>query len=88
MKPARRSEERAVSRLGTLLPGSERKTNQWFGDYVSEYNFQLARVRIEFTNHLQLETAALEAEHLNRRHRHKLEIIPDSISRTPEYGGM
>ena len=25
---------------GTPLLGSERKTNQWFGDYVSEYNFQ------------------------------------------------
>ena len=25
---------------GTPLLGRERKTNQWFGDYVSEYNFQ------------------------------------------------
>ena len=25
---------------GTPLLGGERKTNQWFGDYVSEYNFQ------------------------------------------------
>jgi type I restriction enzyme R subunit len=25
---------------GTPLLGSKRKTNQWFGDYVSEYNFQ------------------------------------------------
>lgn len=25
---------------GTPLLGSERKTNAWFGDYVSEYNFQ------------------------------------------------
>src|ERR1035441_8249321 len=25
---------------GTPLLGSERKTNQWFGDYVSEYNFR------------------------------------------------
>ena len=25
---------------GTPLLGSERKTSQWFGDYVSEYNFQ------------------------------------------------
>lgn len=25
---------------GTPLLGTERKTNQWFGDYVSEYNFQ------------------------------------------------
>jgi type I restriction enzyme R subunit len=24
----------------TPLLGRERKTNQWFGDYVSEYNFQ------------------------------------------------
>src|SRR6185436_5679737 len=24
---------------GTPLLGNERKTNQWFGDYVSEYNF-------------------------------------------------
>ena len=25
---------------GTPLLGRERKTNAWFGDYVSEYNFQ------------------------------------------------
>jgi len=25
---------------GTPLLGRERRTNQWFGDYVSEYNFQ------------------------------------------------
>ena len=25
---------------GTPLLGRDRKTNQWFGDYVSEYNFQ------------------------------------------------
>lgn len=25
---------------GTPLLGADRKTNQWFGDYVSEYNFQ------------------------------------------------
>ena len=25
---------------GTPLLGRERKTNRWFGDYVSEYNFQ------------------------------------------------
>ncbi|WP_163365620.1 DEAD/DEAH box helicase family protein, partial [Enterobacter asburiae] len=25
---------------GTPLLGQERKTNAWFGDYVSEYNFQ------------------------------------------------
>ena len=24
---------------GTPLLGSSRKTNEWFGDYVSEYNF-------------------------------------------------
>ena len=24
---------------GTPLLGKERKTNAWFGDYVSEYNF-------------------------------------------------
>ncbi len=34
-------EERAVSRLYRhAAAGRERKTNQWFGDYVSEYNFQ------------------------------------------------
>jgi type I restriction enzyme R subunit len=39
---------------GTPLLGSERKTNQWFGDYVSEYNFQQsmddgATVRLFYT---------------------------------------
>ncbi|MCQ4260408.1 type I restriction endonuclease subunit R [Stutzerimonas stutzeri] len=29
-----------VAFTGTPLLGRERKTNQWFGDYVSEYNFQ------------------------------------------------
>lgn len=28
--------------MGTPLLGKERKTNQWFGDYVSEYNFTQA----------------------------------------------
>ena len=27
---------------GTPLLGKERKTSAWFGDYVSEYNFQQA----------------------------------------------
>ena len=29
-----------IAFTGTPLLGRERKTNQWFGDYVSEYNFQ------------------------------------------------
>ena len=29
-----------IAFTGTPLLGTERKTNQWFGDYVSEYNFQ------------------------------------------------
>ena len=29
---------------GTPLLGRERKTNQWFGDYVSEYNFQQSMI--------------------------------------------
>ena len=29
-----------IAFTGTPLLGSARKTNQWFGDYVSEYNFQ------------------------------------------------
>jgi type I restriction enzyme R subunit len=29
-----------IAFTGTPLLGAERKTNQWFGDYVSEYNFQ------------------------------------------------
>ena len=29
-----------IAFTGTPLLGSERKTNQWFGDYVSEYNFR------------------------------------------------
>lgn len=29
-----------IAFTGTPLLGSERKTNQWFGDYVSEYNFK------------------------------------------------
>lgn len=29
-----------IAFTGTPLLGKERKTNQWFGDYVSEYNFQ------------------------------------------------
>ncbi len=31
-----------IAFTGTPLLGKERKTNQWFGDYVSEYNFQQA----------------------------------------------
>lgn len=27
---------------GTPLQGRDRKSNSWFGDYVSEYNFQQA----------------------------------------------
>ena len=29
-----------IAFTGTPLLGSQRKTNKWFGDYVSEYNFQ------------------------------------------------
>jgi len=29
-----------IAFTGTPLLGGDRKTNQWFGDYVSEYNFQ------------------------------------------------
>ena len=29
-----------IAFTGTPLLGRERKTNAWFGDYVSEYNFQ------------------------------------------------
>src|SRR6266487_4062498 len=29
-----------IAFTGTPLLGRERKTNKWFGDYVSEYNFQ------------------------------------------------
>jgi len=29
-----------IAFTGTPLLGKERKTNKWFGDYVSEYNFQ------------------------------------------------
>src|SRR5262249_26243009 len=29
-----------IAFTGTPLLGRQRKTNQWFGDYVSEYNFQ------------------------------------------------
>lgn len=29
-----------IAFTGTPLLGKDRKTNQWFGDYVSEYNFQ------------------------------------------------
>jgi type I restriction enzyme R subunit len=29
-----------IAFTGTPLLGADRKTNQWFGDYVSEYNFQ------------------------------------------------
>jgi len=31
-----------IAFTGTPLLGKERKTNQWFGDYISEYNFQQA----------------------------------------------
>lgn len=31
-----------IAFTGTPLLGRERKTNRWFGDYVSEYNFQQA----------------------------------------------
>jgi type I restriction enzyme, R subunit len=31
-----------IAFTGTPLLGKERKTNQWFGDYVSEYDFQQA----------------------------------------------
>jgi type I restriction enzyme R subunit len=31
-----------IAFTGTPLLGKDRKTNQWFGDYVSEYNFQQA----------------------------------------------
>lgn len=31
-----------IAFTGTPLLGKNRKTNQWFGDYVSEYNFQQA----------------------------------------------
>jgi type I restriction enzyme R subunit len=31
-----------IAFTGTPLLGKERKTNSWFGDYVSEYNFQQA----------------------------------------------
>ena len=35
-----RKDANFIAFTGTPLLGSQRKTNKWFGDYVSEYNFQ------------------------------------------------
>jgi len=74
---------------GTPLLGRERKTNQWFGDYVSEYNFQqsmddgatvplfyekrVPKVLIQNENLSEEFTEIVEDENLDEAQQEKLE---------------